>query len=164
MPASHKDDLELGEDRAFQERWWQAQRVAWLGFALIVALAIAGLTGSGGVFADATASGAAGSIDYPRITRWQADDAVEVQLQPSSASQRTLTLSRDFVELFQIVDVEPRPIASTATAEGVDLTLAARPGEAGTVTLKLRALHPGIIGYYAAIDGERLNATTVALP
>ena len=158
------DDLDLNEDRSFQERWWTAERIAWGGFALIVVLALAGLSGSGGWLADTTASGTGGSVDYPRLSRWQADDTVSVTFAASSKTSRTLTLSNAFTSLFQIVDVEPRPTTSTATQDGEDLEFRVAPDGPSTVDLHVRSQHPGIVGYYTAIDGERLNSTTFVLP
>lgn len=63
--------LDVDDDRAFQEKFWTFQRVAWALMALILLAALAGTTGSGGPLAHAEASGPGGSIEYPRIARWQ---------------------------------------------------------------------------------------------
>jgi hypothetical protein len=163
-PRKSSDQLDVNEDRPFQERWWTIERFAWGGFALIFALALVGLTGSGGWFADATASGSGGSVDYPRLSRWQADDTVSVTFAASPEPTRTLTLSSAFTSLFQIVDVEPRATAATATQGGEDLEFRVVPGAPATIDFHVRSQHPGVVGYYMAIDGERLDAITLVLP
>jgi len=163
-PRKPPDQLDVNEDRAFQEKWWTAERLAWGVFVLIIVLALAGLTGSGGWLADATASGTAGDVDYPRFSRWQADDTVSISFAASPSASRTVLLSDAFTSLFQIVDIEPRPTASSATGDGKALEFTVVPGAPGTVDFHVRSQRPGLVGYYTAIDGERLNATTLVLP
>jgi hypothetical protein len=164
LPDQPPDDLDLAEDRAFQEKWWTAERVAWGVFLLIVASALIGLTGAGGWLANATASGEGGSVEYPRQTRWQADDTVLVRLAASPAASRTVTLSSAFTSLFQLIDIEPQPARATATPDGEQLEFFVAPGEPASIALQVRSQRPGLVSYFTSIDSERLDATTFILP
>lgn len=164
QPAATQDKLDLDQDRRFSERWWKAERVVWCAFGLVGLAALLGLTGSGGWLADATVQSSVGSVEYPRVTRWQADDSMQVEFAASGATQRRLTLSSEFTALFVIVDIEPRPVASAATAAGEVLTFEVGAQGAGRVSFQLRAQHPGYVSYFAQIEGERLPASTVVLP
>jgi hypothetical protein len=162
--SNSEPDLHLDEDRTFQERMWRAQRVAWVGFGVIVVAALAGLTGVGGPFARATEVSAAGAIDYPRVARWEADDSLVVTFAPSTQGGRTVSLSREFLDLFEIVDIEPHPAGATATGDGETLAFDVAPGTSATVALKVRSAHPGLTTNYVALDGRQQAVPTLVLP
>lgn len=75
-----RGNFEVEEDRTFQERFWTAQRFAWSAMGLFIVAALAGATGSGGPLADAVAETPGGTIEYPRIARWQAAERMTVRV------------------------------------------------------------------------------------
>ena len=113
-----KDGLEVNEDRAWQERFWTVQRFAWVVMTLILVAALLGATGKGGPLASASERSPAGTIDYPRITRWQSSDQVAVRLPASASGEVDVELSPEFAETFTIESIEPEPSQVQATAEG----------------------------------------------
>lgn len=158
--------LQVTEDRSWQEKFWTAQRVGWALMALFILAAIAGLTGMGGPLASARAELGGGTIDYPRITRWQADDQLEVRLAPSAPSRVDLTLSPQFVQLFSINSIQPEPSEVQATAAGHRFTFETEPGERERViTFTVRATRPVIAQPVAASLGnsqpQRLTITVL---
>src|SRR5690606_25597894 len=70
-PPIRKDGLQIDERRHFQEIFWTVERFAWIIFALILLLALLGLTGSGGYFAKTTQTLDAGTAEYARFSRWE---------------------------------------------------------------------------------------------
>jgi len=158
--------LQVTEDRSWQEKFWAAQRVGWALMAMFILAAVAGLTGMGGPLASARAELGGGTIDYPRITRWQADDQLQVSISPASLADVELTLSRDFVQLFAIESIQPEPAEVQATSAGHRFTFETEPGERErVVTFTVRATRPVLAQPVAASLGnaqpQRLTITVL---
>jgi hypothetical protein len=45
--AKVNDEIAVGEDLEFQRKWWRFEKIAWIFFALIIVLDLAGLFGRG---------------------------------------------------------------------------------------------------------------------
>jgi hypothetical protein len=163
-PPVREDGLQLEEHRSFQERFWTAERWAWVAFGLILLVALLGFTGSAGPFAHATASLAGGGIDYPRFARLQAPEDILVEFDPGGV-ERTLTLSSSFAASFEIEGIRPEPDRSEASSEGEVMTFRVRSNEAGQVRLYVRPQRPGVANYRIAIDdGAPVAISTIVLP
>lgn len=162
--GTRQKQLQVDEDRRFQEAWWTTERIAWIGFALIIILAVAGLTGLGGPLSQGSAAGPTGDLEFPRWSRWQADDHMRVGLLPTGKDMRTISLSQEFTDQFEVVDIEPRPVRSIAAAQMTHYEFAVDPQAEGHVDFSVRSLHPGMVSYYVAIDGDRLPASTFVWP
>lgn len=140
-----QNDLEVEEDRRFQERFWRFERFAWVLMALLVIAALAGATGSGGPLAEGRAEARAGTITYPRIARWQAAAELTVRLPPLAAGPTEFELADSFTRIFAVESIEPAPSASTATGASHRFTfdLASGGGEK-TIVFHLRAARPAL--------------------
>lgn len=158
--------LEVDEDRAWQEKFWTAQRFGWILMALFILAAAAGLTGMGGPLASARAELGGGTIDYPRITRWQADDQMQVRIAPASPAEVELTLSREFVQLFSIGSIQPEPSEVQATAAGHRFTFESEPGAQRVISLTVRASRPVLAQRFRVSlgDAEAKQMTITVLP
>lgn len=160
---------EIGEDRPFQERYWRAQRIGWIGFALIVAAGLAGLTGKGGPFARAAVTTAEGAVHYPRITRWETDDDIRIALSPDLGSEIHIDIGSAFARTFALEDIEPAPVRSFVTGEGYRFVFTSLPpppiGER-IITLHVRTLRPSAgADLNIRINGGRpLKFSPVVLP
>lgn len=68
---------------------------------------------------------------YPRFTRWQGNDQVEIRLSPFASGNFPVKLDRAFLGAFTIQDIQPEPTKSIATADGetLEFELDDRPGE-----------------------------------
>jgi hypothetical protein len=63
-------EVAVGEDLAFQRKWWKFERATWIFFGLILVLDVAGVFGRGPVAkAQRTASDGSISVGYDRIER-----------------------------------------------------------------------------------------------
>lgn len=161
MPPARKDELQLEEHRAFQERFWAAERVAWVGFGLIMIAALAGLTGSGGPLAAVTADLGGAELKMPRLARWEAADEIVVRFDPGGPAQRSVTLDADFAHRFQIEDIQPQPSAAETTAQGHRLIFDVPSGGPAEVVLHVRAFSPGPASFGVRADGGAPRRTTV---
>jgi hypothetical protein len=159
--------LDLGEDRAFQERFWTAERVAWFIMVLIILAALAGLTGHGGPLARATAGGASGEVDYPRITRWEASDEFNLTLPETSGDEAAVEVDSSFSNIFEIEDIQPQPSKSMVTGAGHRLVFElGEPAGSRKITVHVRAMKPSL-GTSVDLrlnDGPPLRLRPVVLP
>lgn len=146
-------DLQLQEHRGFQEKFWVAERFGWLGFLGIVLLALLGLTGSGGPLAHATAEAAGVSIEYPRVTRWEASDEIVLRFPAGGPRERSVTLGPEFAEHFQIEDIQPAPDRFEITPEGERMIFRFPAGGPGTIAFHIRAGGAGLPRFALSIDG-----------
>lgn len=111
-------ELQLSEDRRWQEYLWTTQRIGWVLMAVFVLAAILGLTGSGGPLATASATTPGGTVEYPRVARWAAKEQIVFKVPASAQGSVELTLSPDFNDVFAVDAIVPRPASSAATAAG----------------------------------------------
>ena len=159
-------DLQIDEDRVFQERMWTAERIAWVGFVLILAVALLGLTGQGGPLQRVTLRSDAAQIDYPRVTRWETSDEIVLTLSGApGAAEAVIETDQTFAQVFEIEDIQPAPAESLALPHGQRLVFALGEGGSGQVTLHVRAMKPSLgraIGFQ--VDGEPMTITPVVLP
>ena len=141
--ATARNGLQAGEDRAWQEKMWTAQRFAWVVMALFIVAALFGATGKGGPLASATARSPGASVDYPQITRWQSDEEISVTLPPSASGEVELLVSPEFARLFSIKSIMPEPSRSETTQSGHAFTFDVGGGPAEkTITLFVTAGRP----------------------
>ena len=163
----HSSGLDIEVDRPLQERIWAAERAGWLLFALFILLALAGLTGKGGPLSRAVEAGPEGSIDYPRVARWQTSDEIRVTLNGSGAPQAIVELDSSFSRLLQIESVQPAPSTSSLTQQGLRLTFEVDGGALpSTVLLSVLPVSPAVeaeIGVRLN-GGERLVLSPTILP
>jgi hypothetical protein len=162
-PPIRDDGLQLNEHREFQRTFWFIQRCAWMVFAFILLLVLAGLSGAGGHLSTATVTMATGQIEYPRISRWQSEDEFTVTFGVGNDIHR-LTLSPIFFEYFEVDGVQPQPQRTVASRDGTTLEFAAEAAAPAQVTLYLRGLRPGFPRYSVALDGLATDVSTAILP
>lgn len=167
MVDSKATGIELDEDRPFQERFWSFQRIAWVVMGLIVAAALAGLTGAGGLLSRAEATAPGATLDYPRVTRWQASDDMRLTLAPRGADQATIMIGASFFDIFEIEEIHPAPAESGATASGQRLVfdLGEASGER-EIIFHIRATAPALTATYQVRvdDGPAMRLSPVVLP
>lgn len=160
VPAIREDGLQLEERRDFQERFWALERVAWLGFAILLVAALAGFSGSGGVLSRQTASVAGLEFEYPPVSRRQAVEDFRIFFIDEQA--RTIHLSGAFSEAFQLESVQPRPVTEKAVPDGLVMEFQGQPG--GTAYLHAKPLNPGLVSFDIRAGGETGTVRILILP
>ncbi|MBI1178975.1 MAG: hypothetical protein GC201_00350 [Alphaproteobacteria bacterium] len=164
VPPIRPDGLQLDEHRAYQERLWTVERWAWAGFVAITIAAALGATGSGGPLARSRDGLEGGTVEHPRVTRWQTADEMSVELAPGGG-ERTLFLGPAFPRAFAIEEVQPQPAAVEVGPDGEALHFRTSGGGPARIVLSLRARHPGLARYAARIDdGAARTLSTLILP
>ena len=151
-PPIRADGLQIEEDRTFQERVWSSERAALGAFAVIVLAALSGLAGSGGPLAERRLATEAGTIEYPRVMRWETADRVVLRLAATRPTHEVV-LFAPFADRFEIDAVQPVPLTARAGQERLSLDFAS-DGAAGTeVVLSIRPSAPGLVRYRIGLDG-----------
>lgn len=97
---------------AFQRREWRVQRVAWLLAALLFALALLGLFGSGPLsWASTGTPDGLVHVQYERFARQLGPTEVEVSIAPEAMrrGQARLRISQEFLDAVTVQSVTPQP-------------------------------------------------------
>jgi hypothetical protein len=157
------NDSLSGRYPALQERLWLAERIGWAIFGLLIVLALLGFTGAGGPFAHASLSLPSGTIDYPRVARWQASDQIRVSFAPGP-SQRRVTLSPALLGKVDVDHVVPSPSATQSGPQGAVYVFDIDGARGGEVDFSLRVEHPGWTGFDIGLDGDSAPGAMLVLP
>ena len=162
-PPIREDGLQVDERRQFQRRFWTMERWAWGGFAVIIAAALVGLTGSGGLFDRTTITLPSADLDVPRVARWQTSDEMSVTFTTGGQAHR-LVLNRNFLDDFTIEQVQPQPRRSYLATDSQVMEFAAEGGPPHAAVLHIRAVRPGLARYRVEADGEQAEWLAIVLP
>lgn len=146
-----RDLDEFSHDPVFQRRFWLVERIAWIGFIFLLATALTGLTGGGGPLAQATVETPAGTIDYPRVSRWQAADSMTVRF-GRHVDDETLELAPAFLETYEVTSIQPEPRSATTTPNGVRYAFDVELG--GEIVFRIRARRPAFLADASVRIGE----------
>jgi len=129
--------IEEIEDRAFQQRFWQIQRMSWIAMAIILLSAAFGFWGAGGYFAERSVSAGEATVTFPRVSRWKCSDQILISV-PAGAPA-TIEFDRAFHEAFDIVSITPAPETQQLQPGGSTMRYA---GAGGTVQINVSATRP----------------------
>jgi hypothetical protein len=141
------------EDMRLQAAFWAWERATWAVIIAILLIALTGLFAHGPLSQKTMADGAL-SLTYERFQRVTALTRLSARISVPHGDEASLTLSPSFSDRFQIADIEPRPLRSSAGSRGLELVFAA-PSE-GELSILIWA-HPrsfGIFDLAAAADPE----------
>lgn len=152
-PPIRRNGLQIAENRTFQDRFWRAQRIAWAGFALILLLALLGVTGSGGPYSRLKIAFEDGSVEIPRFSRWQASDHLSALLPPGDGNRR-LTIGSEFLRTFQVEDIEPQPLFAEVGGDATVYHFRSNTERPFMAMMHFRSHSPGIVTYSVSVNGK----------
>lgn len=160
-PPVRADGLQIEEKRDFQEQFWTIERVAWIGFAILLLIAVAGFTGAGGLLSQRTVSMAGAEFEYPLVTRRQAAETLGLTF--TERGQHRVVFSPQFSQSLQLEGVQPQPVEERAGPEGLALEFEAAAG--GVAHLHVRPRAPSLASFQIQVgDGERRTVRMLILP
>jgi hypothetical protein len=152
-----RPSLPVREDMPFQERAWTARRVGQALLAVFILLALAGVFSRGFLSAaKAQRDGAALSADYERFQRRGAHTLFVIHLPKQTEDEVWLRLGPAFQQTYEIEAIQPTPVRSQTSSNGISLffdaydqgdmqvVMRARPRRFGTVNVEIARL-PGAI-------------------
>jgi hypothetical protein len=140
------------EDMRFQRRSWIVERGGW---ALLVLIALAALTGvfGNGPLSWQTAANGALSVEYERFQRITRITRFTFSAGAQNA-EFTLHLSRPFQDGFEISNVQPQPTRSAAGPDGIELTFATAPTNAGRIVIWAHSRRYGVSDISARLGND----------
>ena len=140
------------EKTRFQRRTWVIERLGWTALGLIVLAAFSGVFGFGPL--SKTSSGDASlSIEYERFQRITHLVQFRVHLAASEAQERQLELDDEFATSYEITDIEPRPMHSSAGGHELQLTFSSKPSEPLTIIIWAHPRSYGAVRLQVRTDG-----------
>ncbi|SEI52714.1 hypothetical protein [Pseudomonas sp. NFR16] len=141
----------VDEDIALQRRIWRFERVGWYLLLVVVLLTLCGLFSHGMLSSVSTTTPQGDlTVEYERFHRSGAVNAMVIHSRGEPGRQHTLTLSHRMMKGFSVESMQPQPVRSAGTREGLELTL---PADAhGESTLYLTWRSDGL-GYFKSKIG-----------
>lgn len=161
------NEVSVGEDLQFQQKWWRFERFVWSLFALVLVLDLAGAFGRGPL-AHHQIKATDGSIDvkYERIAREETPGILDVKFGPSVIENGKIKLfiSESVVEELGNQRVIPAPETTAIGGGGLTYTFAATSVPA-SVQFALQPAKPGIFHFVMQVVGAQpVNGTVVVMP
>jgi len=124
MREQPSGDYPIPENMRLQNAFWAWERVTWTVLAIIVLIALTGVLAHGPLTKRTVADGAL-SVSYERFQRVTSSARLSARISGSYGHESSLTLSPAFADNFQIADIEPRPLRSSAGPRGLELVFQA---------------------------------------
>jgi hypothetical protein len=160
MPEQDSRDHPVPEHMRLQNAFWAWERATWIVLAIILVIALTGVLAHGPLSERTVADGGL-SLTYERFQRVTALARFNARISVSYGDEASLTLSPTFTDNFQIADIEPRPLRSSAGPRGLEFVFQAPT--AGELSVVIWA-HPRAFGRFhltAAADPEGRVAFSV---
>ena len=157
----------VGEDLAFQRRWWKFENFIWSFFALILVADVAGLLGNGPL-AHTHRETADGSLrlQYDRIERATTPNTMTVKPGPQAVQNGRVVLfiSDSLVKELGAQRIAPQPALSAIGNGGITYVF---PAVGGSSMIQF-GLQPTAVGLHnitvGISGGEQLRARVLVLP
>lgn len=161
------NEVAVGEDLAFQRRWWHFERAVWIFFAVVVVLDVLGVFGRGWVSkAHVHSDDATMEISYERIERFSTPSILDVQFGPPAVHNGNIELwvSESIVKSLGAQRVVPQPASSVVGSGGILYTFPATNPPA-FVQFALQPSSPGIFPLQLRVPGHQtLSLKIVVMP
>jgi hypothetical protein len=148
--------IAVGEDLAFQERWWTFERVVWSFFVLVLIADVLGLFGAGWLaHVQINEPATAMRVHYDRVVRTGTPSTLSIQFEPDAAADGKVELivSDSMIKKFGAQRVIPQPQTSAIAAGNMIYTFPAgeKPGE---VDFDLQPSSPGLYYFTLQVPGH----------
>lgn len=154
----------ISEDMTFQRAWWVAERAFWLVIALVMVLAIAGVFAGGFASVTVVGDGTPLAARYERFQRVTKSTEYRLLVAAEAADEISLRISPPFSETYEIGDVEPRPLRSTANPDALALFFARPAAGPLHVTLYVKPRRIGAVSFTAQSDNATAQFQTFIYP
>lgn len=160
-------EVAVGEDLAFQRRWWRFEQILWIGFLLILACDLLGLFGRGWLAkAERSTSDHALTLDYERIERASTPSIMTMTFSPAAIHGGAVRLfvSESIVKPLGAQRISPQPVVSVLGEGGITYTFAATSAPA-IAEIQLQPSFPGLHKIRVQVPGnEPIDANVFVVP
>jgi hypothetical protein len=124
MRERHNRNYPVPENIRLQNAFWAWERTTWIVLAVILLIALTGLLAHGPLSKRTVTDGGL-SVTYEQFQRVTALARFNARILVSYGDEASLTLSPSFADSFQIADIEPRPLRSSAGLQGLEFVFQA---------------------------------------
>jgi len=158
-------EVAVGEDLAFQRKWWRFETTMWWAIAALLLMNFVGVLGRGPV-AHATLSNSAMLVKYERVERTGTPSILKVEFQPDVLGKGSVKLhvSQSLVDELGTQRVIPSPSDTAVGRGGLTYTFSAEEAP-GAVQFALQPSKPGIFEFSLEVPGSSpLSAQVVVMP
>ena len=124
MRERHDRNYPVLENMRLQNAFWASERATWIVLAVILLIALSGVLAHGPLSKSTVTDGGL-SLTYERFQRATALARFNARILVSYGDEASLTLSAPFADSFQIADIEPRPLRSSAGPQGLEFVFQA---------------------------------------
>ena len=161
------DAIAVGEDLAFQERWWGFERIIWSVFLLIVLADVLGVFGRGWLAkAELHGEGTGMDVKYERVARAMTPSVMTISFRPEAFHDGKIELfvSDSLIKELGNQRVVPQPERSVVGHGGITYTFAAS-GMPAQVQFAMEPSFPGIQHFDLQVPGlQSTGARIVVVP
>lgn len=150
-------DLEISEDKQFQQREWKMERIGWVLMMLLVIAGLLGLLGGPGLFSDATVAAPNLQVNYSRFVHLLEDTSLRLSASPVEGEDTIrISISNTLLEDMRIEGIVPEPESVEAASDHLTFSFQLQaPNEEAVVTFYLNPTQPGTKQGWLGIDGGR---------
>lgn len=144
----------VGEDIQLQRKVWKFERVGWYVLLAVVILTLLGLFSRGPLSSLVAVSDIRDlTVEYERFHRNGGSNSMIIRTQGKPDQPVTVLIGKAMLEGFSIDSIQPLPMSSTSTSDGLALTL--MPDKQGDAILYLswRSSGLGLIKSEIAVAG-----------
>lgn len=163
--AKINDEVAVGEDLDFQERWWKFERIVWTFFTIVLLCTFAGLLGRGPL-AVGHLHDEFMQVQYEHIARSGTPNMMEIKFTPAAIQNGRVHLyvSDSVPKELGSTRVTPSPLETAMGNGGLTYTFAATTTPAA-VKFLLQPDGPGIVPLTVGIAGQpALHTKVIVLP
>ena len=161
------NDVAIGEDLAFQRRWWRFERVIWGFFCLLLICDVVGLFGRGWLAkAQAADPSRTFLLDYERTERASTPSIMTIHFYPSAIREGKVQLfvSEDLIKTLGAQRISPQPEMSVIGNGGITYSFPATQTPA-IAEIQLQPSFPGIHHFSIQTPGNQaVRATVLVVP
>jgi hypothetical protein len=155
---------ELSAHPSFHNRDWAMQRASAVFFALILTAAAAGLFGSGGPLANATAINAEARAAFERFPHRECQTSLDLRAPATSNGQAVLDIRGDLLTNSEVQSISPTPSQQLPIPGGVRMTFLVPPGEPARITIRLTPKDAGVRRASLLLNGVPLDLSVFVYP
>lgn len=164
--SEDRDRLDIDEDERVQRTTRVFERLEFWVFLLIIAGALIGVFGGGGLFERSSADSAGLRVTFPRFARYGAIAQVSLSFPPASGQRVVVRIDRSMSEEFNVESVVPEPVSVTVDGDDLSYEFAVHPsGAQGEAVFDLRPSKIGVKRLrFTGPRGHGAVATMVVFP
>ncbi|WP_243247581.1 hypothetical protein [Pseudomonas maioricensis] len=142
------------EDIQLQRKVWKFERLGWYVLLAVVILTLLGLFSRGPLSSLVAVSDPGDlTVEYERFHRSGGSNSMIIRTQGKAGQTVTVLIGKGMLESFSIDSIQPQPITSTGTSEGLALTLMADKRGDATLYVSWKSSGLGLIRSEIAIAG-----------